>query len=119
MRDEPSRSSTGDVGDDVKAAHAAYWRKNRRLIAVLLGIWALVSYGLAILFPMTFPIGKLPAGFWWAQQGSMFVFVILILVYARRMDTLDRAFDVDEREGEDEERDEDGQAADEPAGGER
>lgn len=95
---DPGLSEGRAAERDVKAAHAAYWRKNRRLSAVLLGIWAFVSYGLAILFPMAFPIGKLPAGFWWAQQGSMFVFVILIFVYARRMDRLDRSFDVDERE---------------------
>lgn len=76
----------------------AYWKKNRRLIAVLLAIWALVSYGFAILIPMDFDIGRLPANFWWAQQGSMFVFVVLIFVYAWRMDKLDREFDVHEEE---------------------
>ena len=62
----------------------AYWKKNRSLIGVLLAIWALVSYGFAILIPLNFNIGQLPANFWWAQQGSMYVFVILIFVYARR-----------------------------------
>ena len=81
---------------DLKTAREAYWKKNRTLIAVLLTIWAVVSFGLAILFPMTFNIGKLPAGFWWAQQGSMFVFVVLIFVYAWRMDKIDREFDVHE-----------------------
>lgn len=81
---------------DVKKAREAYWKKNRGLIAVLLVIWFLVSFGLAILFPMTFNIGRLPAGFWWAQQGSMFVFVVLIFVYAWRMDKIDREFDVHE-----------------------
>ena len=81
---------------DRKQALEAYWKKNRNLIGALLSVWALVSFGLAILFPMTFHIGKLPAGFWWAQQGSMFVFVILIFVYCKRMDTIDRQFDVHE-----------------------
>ncbi|MCG8455004.1 MAG: DUF4212 domain-containing protein [Holophagales bacterium] len=84
---------------DPKQAREAYWKKNRTLIAILLAIWALVSYGFAILFPGTFLIGKLPAGFWWAQQGSMFVFVILIFVYSWRMDQIDREFDVHEIEG--------------------
>ena len=75
-----------------------YWRKNRQLIIILLSIWAFVSYGLAILIPLNFNIGQLPAGFWWAQQGSMFVFVILIFVYAWRMDSIDREFDVHEEE---------------------
>lgn len=83
---------------DLKRARREYWKKNQRLIGVLLAIWALVSFGLAILFPMTFNIGKLPAGFWWAQQGSMFVFVILIFVYCRRMDKIDRQFDLHEEE---------------------
>ena len=83
---------------DPKRLREAYWRKNRRLIGILLAIWATVSYGLAILFPMDFPIGRLPAGFWWAQQGSMFVFVVLIFVYAWRMDRIDREFDVHEEE---------------------
>lgn len=83
---------------EAKGAHEGYWKKNLRLIFVLLAIWALVSYGFAILFPMTFPVGKLPAGFWWAQQGSIFVFVALIFVYAWRMDRIDREFDVQEEE---------------------
>jgi len=83
---------------ELKAARAAYWKKNRGLIAILLAVWATVSFGFAILFPMSFEIGKLPAGFWWAQQGSMFVFVILIFVYAWRMDAIDREFDVHEED---------------------
>ena len=83
---------------DPKKVRDAYWQRNRRLIGLLLTIWAIVSFGFAILFPMTFSIGKLPAGFWWAQQGSMFVFVILIFVYAWRMDKIDREFDVHEEE---------------------
>lgn len=70
-----------------------YWRKNRSLIAVLLAIWFVVSFGFAILLaePLAgFSVGRLPMGFWWAQQGSMVVFVALIFVYARRMDRLDR-----------------------------
>ena len=80
-----------------------YWSKNRALIAILLVIWFIVSYGFAIfmangLYDMK--IGQLPASFWWAQQGSMFVFVILIFVYALVMDRLDRKYDVHEDEEE-------------------
>ncbi len=77
----------------------AYWRKNKRLIAILLTIWAIVSYGFAILLarPLsTINIGQIPMSFWWAQQGSMFVFVILIFVYARVMDRLDKEYGLDE-----------------------
>jgi len=78
-----------------------YWKKNTRLIAVLLFIWALVSYGFGIFFARGLSgihIGKLDAGFWWAQQGSMFVFVALIFIYAWRMDKLDREHDVHEED---------------------
>lgn len=78
-----------------------YWKRNTRLISILLFIWALVSYGFGIFFAESLggvKIGALPAGFWWAQQGSMYVFVILIFVYARRMDKLDREYDVHEED---------------------
>jgi len=77
----------------------AYWRANLRLIAVLLAIWAVVSYCCGILFVEQlnqFKIGALPLGFWFAQQGSIYVFVVLILVYAWRMDRLDRKHGVNE-----------------------
>lgn len=82
-----------------KEAARAYWKANRTLIAILLTIWALVSYGFAIFLAKPLddvPVGGVPMGFWWAQQGSMVVFVILIFVYARRMDALDRRFGVHE-----------------------
>ncbi|MDJ0599254.1 MAG: DUF4212 domain-containing protein [Crocosphaera sp.] len=73
----------------------AYWRANTRLIRILLIIWAIVSLGCSILLvqPLnTIILGKIPLGFWMAQQGSIFVFVILIFVYAIQMDKLDRKF---------------------------
>ncbi|MEM7588470.1 MAG: DUF4212 domain-containing protein [Acidobacteriota bacterium] len=80
-----------------------YWRRNTRLIAILLGIWFLVSYVFAIFMGNVLydvSVGKLPMSFWWAQQGSMFVFVVLIFVYARQMDRLDREFGVSEEDGD-------------------
>ena len=77
----------------------AYWRANRRLIVVLLFVWAVVSYGCGILWAEwlnQFHIGSLPLGFWFAQQGSIYVFVVLIFVYAFAMDRLDRRFGVEE-----------------------
>lgn len=76
-----------------------YWRRNLRIVVVLMSIWALVSYGFGILLrPMldTIPVGGVGLGFWFAQQGSMFVFVILIFVYVWLMNKLDREFDVHE-----------------------
>jgi putative solute:sodium symporter small subunit len=78
-----------------------YWRTNKILIAVLLAIWAIVSYVFAILLakPLyTINVGQIPMSFWWAQQGSIFVFVALIFIYAYAMDRLDKKFDVHEEE---------------------
>lgn len=77
----------------------AYWRANIRLIAVLLFIWASVSLGCGIVFVEVlnrFLFFKVPFGFWMAQQGSIYVFVLLIFFYAWRMDRLDHAYHVDE-----------------------
>lgn len=76
--------------------HREYWRANSRLIAGLLVIWAVVSLGCGILFvePLNqFRMGRLPLGFWFAQQGSIYVFVVLIFVYAWAMDRLDRKYE--------------------------
>ena len=85
------------------AQRQAYWRRNLRLMAVLLSIWALVSFGAGILFVE--PLNNVtmlgfPLGFWFAQQGSIIVFVLLIAVYVWRMDKLDAEFGVDEYEQE-------------------
>lgn len=84
-------------------ARREYWRRNLRLMAVLLTIWALVSFGAGILFVE--PLNNLsllgfPLGFWFAQQGSIIVFVILIAVYVWRMDKLDAEYGIDEYEEE-------------------
>lgn len=73
----------------------AYWRANTSLIRNLLLIWAVVSLGLSILLvqPLnTVKLGGVPLGFWIAQQGSIYVFVALIFVYAYQMDKLDRKY---------------------------
>ena len=77
-----------------------YWRSNLKLLVVLLTIWFVISYGCGILFVdalNTIKIGGFPLGFWFAQQGSIYVFVILIFIYVWQMNRLDRAFDVDEK----------------------
>jgi putative solute:sodium symporter small subunit len=76
----------------------AYWRANKALIRNLLIAWAVVSIGCSILFvqPLNLiQIGGLPFGFWMAQQGSLFIFVVLIFIYAVQMDKLDRQYDDD------------------------
>ena len=76
-----------------------YWKKNLRIMAVLLGIWFFVSYfcGIIIVDALNkVMIGGFPLGFWFAQQGAMFVFVALIFIYCSLMEKLDKEFDVDE-----------------------
>ena len=78
-----------------------YWITNVRYVGVLLAIWFVVSYGFGILFVEqlnTIRIGGFKLGFWFAQQGSIYVFVILIFVYVRLMNRLDRQFEFDEPE---------------------
>ena len=77
-----------------------YWKKNLRYLFILLSIWFFVSYGCGILFAETLntiKIGGFPLGFWFAQQGAIYVFVVLIFVYVVWMNRLDKEFDVDEK----------------------
>ncbi len=78
---------------------SAYWKANLKLVAFCLSIWFVVSYlfGIILVEQLNrFSIGGYKLGFWFAQQGSIFVFVGLIFFYARQMNKLDRKFDVDE-----------------------
>ncbi|WP_299364437.1 DUF4212 domain-containing protein [uncultured Paracoccus sp.] len=77
----------------------AYWRANLRIIYICLAIWALVSFGFGILFrPLLsgIPVGGTDLGFWFAQQGSILVFIALIAWYAITMNRLDREHGVEE-----------------------
>ena len=77
----------------------AYWSANLRLVGVLLVIWFVASFGCSILFVDALDnirFGGFKLGFWMAQQGSMFVFVVIIFVYVQRMKKLDRKFEVHE-----------------------
>ena len=76
-----------------------YWKENLRYLVILLSIWFLVSYGCGILFAEqlnSLRLGGFKLGFWFAQQGSMYVFVLLIIVYVRLMNNLDRKYQVRE-----------------------
>lgn len=78
---------------------AAYWKDSVRLLLTLVAIWFVVSFGCGILFAEalnTFQVGGFPLGFWFAQQGSIYAFVVLIFVYVWRMNKLDRKHDVHE-----------------------
>ncbi|MEO0400126.1 MAG: DUF4212 domain-containing protein [Pseudomonadota bacterium] len=77
----------------------AYWSENIRLLLSLLAVWFVVSFGAGILFvgPLnTINIGGFPLGFWFAQQGAIYVFVALIFFYSYRMKKIERRYGVDD-----------------------
>ena len=82
-----------------------YWKKNLKYLTILLSIWFIVSYGFGIIlvdFLDKIRIGGFKLGFWFSQQGSILVFVVLIFVYVRLMNKLDRQFRVRENQANEE-----------------
>ncbi|WP_138434128.1 DUF4212 domain-containing protein [Winogradskyella algicola] len=78
---------------------SAYWKENVKYLSILLAIWFIVSYGCGILFKDALNeirLGGFKLGFWFAQQGSIYVFVILIFVYVRIMNKLDKKYGYDD-----------------------
>jgi len=100
MSDRPKQGAAGSPQDHShRPRRQAYWKRNLRLVAGCLAVWFIVSYGFGILLvePLNaYRLGGYPLGFWFAQQGSIYVFVALIFFYAWRMNRLDREFDVHE-----------------------
>ncbi|MDH3650667.1 MAG: DUF4212 domain-containing protein [Saprospiraceae bacterium] len=79
--------------------YKAYWNTNLKYLFLLLVIWFIVSFGAGIIFADTlnqFRLGGFKLGFWFAQQGSIYVFVVLIFVYVFLMNRLDKKHEVDE-----------------------
>ena len=77
----------------------AYWKRNLRLLLGLLTVWFIASFGFGILLVdqlNTIQIGGFKLGFWFAQQGSQYVFIMIIFFYVYKMNRLDREFDVRE-----------------------
>lgn len=77
-----------------------YWKKNLKYLTILLSVWFLVSFGFGILLVdelNTIKLGGFKLGFWFAQQGSIYVFVILIFVYIKLMNSLDKEFGFNEQ----------------------
>jgi len=77
----------------------AYWRENIKYLIILLIIWFLVSFGCGILFVDTLnqiQIGGFKLGFWFAQQGAIYSFVVLILAYIILMNRLDKKYNLNE-----------------------
>jgi putative solute:sodium symporter small subunit len=96
---ETDRHASHTAKADNDARMGRYWQQNLRYMVVLLCIWFVAGYVLGIFFvnPLNaIHLGGFPLGFWFAQQGAMYVFVLLILAYFLLMDRLDRKFDVHE-----------------------
>ena len=90
-----------EAGQAAEARHDAYWRANLRLLAWLMAIWFACSFGAGILFrPFLdqFWIGGYPLGFWFAQQGSIYVFIALIAFYSWRIHRIEQHYEVDDDE---------------------
>ena len=86
---------------NLKERRKTYWRANLRILAILMSIWFVVSFGCGILFvePLNqIKLGGFKFGFWMAQQGSIYVFVALIFVYVQQMNKLDRKFNFQDSE---------------------
>lgn len=81
----------------------SYWKSNLKIVSTLLCVWFIVSFGAGILFVDaldTIRFGGFKLGFWMAQQGSILVFVVLILVYIRLMDKLDSQYNEAQQDSE-------------------
>ena len=82
-----------------KSQRKLYWQRNLKYLMILLVIWFAVSYGAGIMFAdalNSIRLGGFKLGFWFAQQGSIYVFVVLIFVYVRLMNKLDKKYGFDE-----------------------
>ncbi len=101
MAETAPERGTPTGGGRVGERSRGYWRTNLRLQLLLLAIWAVVAYVLSILLAEVLNavnLVDLPLGFWFAQQASIYVFVVLIFVYAVLMDRVDHEYDVHEEE---------------------
>lgn len=81
-----------------RESNKAYWKENVRYLIILMTIWFIVSFGFGILLaePLnSIRIGGFKLGFWFAQQGSIYAFIILIAVYVRLMNKLDHKYGLD------------------------
>jgi putative solute:sodium symporter small subunit len=75
--------------------HKGYWRANLKILIILLSIWFMVSFGFGIIFSDfldQYQIGGFKLGFWFAQQGSIYLFVVLIFIYVHLMNKLDKKY---------------------------
>ena len=93
-----TQSST-ETEPETSEAEGAYWKENIRLLVTLMTIWFVCSFGAGILFRDfldQFMLGGYPLGFWFAQQGSIYIFIALIVFYVVRMRKIERKYDLDD-----------------------
>lgn len=93
----PAAAPSGDSASET--AEDQYWLANLRLLGVLMAIWFVVSFGAGVIFRDwldQFMLAGYPLGFWFAQQGSIYVFVVLIFYYSHAMRRLERKFDLED-----------------------
>ena len=91
--------AAAEPSNETSEAEGAYWRENLRLLFSLMAIWFAVSFGAGILFRDfldQFSLGGYPLGFWFAQQGAIYIFIALICFYVIRMKQIERKYDLDD-----------------------
>ncbi len=101
QRDDGKSKSAGSFSSENKEMLQNYWKRNIRLTLGLLSIWFLFGYILSIILAPwlnNFTFLGAPLGFWMAQNGAIYVFVILIITYAVRMNKIDEEFGVEEQD---------------------
>ncbi len=84
-----------------KNKNKAYWSATLKLLGVMLSIWILTSFGASIVFAEflnKIKLGGYPLGFWFAQQGSIYIYIIIIFVYIYFMGRIDKKYDFHEKE---------------------
>ena len=104
MADQPTHGNERPsvVDPETRARHAEYWSRNIRYVLSLVAVWFVVSYGFGIVLAeplntITIPGTGFPLGFWFAQQGSIFVFIALIFYFSRAMSRFERESQEDQQ----------------------
>lgn len=91
--------SDQEEAEETTANERAYWKENIRLLISIMAIWFIASFGAGILFRDfldQFSLGGYPLGFWFAQQGSIYIFIALIFYYTIKMKKIERKYDLDD-----------------------